>query len=111
MNKSSFDPLTDIYGARDNNKFLIKDKCKCGHVVYLDEEPVVPKRETEKPQDLDLQVASNMFGGKESKRKAKTEEKPLFPSMCDIDDKEIQEFIRIWNNKYSIRFWIGNNVI
>lgn len=115
--------LSDIYDARINSRFnsnvcAIKSKPICGNVRYLDDEIANKsikntKFNLDNETDLDFDL---MGGAKKSKtkkirsRNAVDDETPIYPSLNDIPDKEIQEFIQETHIQYITANMKSNSV-
>lgn len=117
--------LSDIYDARINSRFnsnvcAIKSKPICGNVRYLDDEIGEKigdksikntKFNLDNETDLDFDL---MGGAKKTKkirsRNAVDDETPIYPSLNDIPDKEIQEFIQETHIQYITANMKSNSV-
>lgn len=99
---STMDGLSQIYDVRKGNdeRFLIKNASpRCGKVFYLDDDSTEEKP-TVQPATLDIDEF-RISGGAATKRKTKrAAERVLYPSMNDINDEEIQEFLKVCHLDY-----------
>lgn len=90
-NSSTTSILAEIYEDKcDTNRFAIQGfQSRVGQVRYLDEPSYVQPKVT---QDNDLNFS--LFGGAAKKPKTvKADEKPIYPSLNDIPDKDVKEFL------------------
>ena len=95
--------LTDIYEekqAANDSRFAITDfQSRVGEVKYLDEVRVSEAPKKVQNEDLNF----NLFGGA-AKKKATSgrdnEQKDIYPSLNDIPDKSIKEFLNVCHIDY-----------
>lgn len=96
------DGLSQIYDLRKENeeRFLIKNASpRCGKVFYLDEDEHEEKV-VEQPTSLDIEDFRLTGGAAKRKTTKKEAERVLYPSMNDINDDSIQEFLKVCHLDY-----------
>ena len=91
--------IYEVNQASNDSRFAISDfTSKVGEVKYLDEVRVAETPKKVQNEDLNF----NLFGGaaKSKKPKKANEEKVIYPSLNDIPDKSIKEFLNVCHIDY-----------
>lgn len=116
QNSKTTEILTEIYESHQNTLFnsdlcRIQSKPICGKIKYLDELPTKVSGGDKQINDQD-ELNFDLMGGARKKVQPKkqirkkavssetTKEIPIFPSLNDIPDKDIQDFIQETHIQY-----------